>query len=81
MITHYGWKEAHAAAVLESDDGKLHDRIRTAKTAIHQRLHELHHDDGDQAIKERLALSKALVELYLLRQVGRISEIPERHED
>ena len=66
MVINYGWRKVHEAAMFGAGDGDLQDRIKTARAAIHQRFHELQHY-GEEAINERLALSKALVGLYLLR--------------
>jgi hypothetical protein len=66
MITAHVWKEAHKAAVFETDDSMMPHRIGAAKAAIDQRLQELQQDLGGTA-EERLALSKALTSLNILR--------------
>ena len=37
----YVWEEVYEAAILETDDEQLQKRIRAAKAAIDDRLHEL----------------------------------------
>jgi hypothetical protein len=66
MITGYVWRDAHKAAVLETDDDRMPSRISVAKSAIGQRLQELQQDGGGTP-EERLALSKALTSLNILR--------------
>jgi hypothetical protein len=60
------WEELYKAAVLESDDEKLHKRIYAAKAAIDARLHEMQLDHGG-APEERQAISDALHGLTVLR--------------
>lgn len=66
MTVNCVWKEAHMAAVLETDNFRMPSRISAAKAAIDQRLHELQQDGGGTT-EERLALSKALTSLNILR--------------
>lgn len=35
------WEELYAAAVLETDPSKIHNRISLAQDALHERWHEL----------------------------------------
>jgi len=44
MRADYVWEESYQAAIVETDDRKLQDRIQTAKAAIDNRLHELQSD-------------------------------------
>ncbi len=38
MKAHYVWEESYKAAILETDDKKLQNRIQAAKAAIDNRL-------------------------------------------
>jgi hypothetical protein len=67
MRADYVWDESYKAAVLETDDKKLPDRIRAAKGAIDTRLHELQADHGGTP-EERLAITDALAGLNVLRR-------------
>ncbi|MGC2767745.1 MAG: hypothetical protein WB607_19720 [Candidatus Acidiferrum sp.] len=61
------WEELCEAAVLETDDKKLPNRLHAAKAAIDKRLEELQRNDGGTPV-ERQAMSKALAGLNLLRR-------------
>jgi hypothetical protein len=67
MKTEHRWQEFYQAAIIETDDGKLPDRLRAAKTAIDDRLHDLQLDHGGTP-EERLAISDALAGLNFLRK-------------
>lgn len=67
MRADYVWDESYKAAVLETDDNKLPDRIRAAKGAIDTRLNELQMDHGGTP-EERLAITDALAGLNVLRR-------------
>jgi hypothetical protein len=59
------WKEFYDATLLETDDGKLVQRVRAAKAAIDSRLEvlQLHHGGTPE---ERRAIADALAELNIL---------------
>jgi hypothetical protein len=61
------WQERYKAAVLETDEKKLHKRIQAAKAAIDARLHELRSDHGETP-DERQAINDALAGLNVLRR-------------
>ena len=67
MQADYVWEEAYAAAVLETDDTKLPNRLHAAKAAIDSRLHELQFDHGGSS-EERQAIGDALAGLNVLRK-------------
>jgi hypothetical protein len=67
MRSEYVWEGVYKAALVETDDGKLPNRIQAAKVAIDNRLYELQMDHGDIP-EERQALSDALVGLRSLRR-------------
>jgi hypothetical protein len=67
MRADYVWDESYKAAVLETDDNKLPDRIRAAKGAIDTCLHELQMDHGGTP-EERQAITDALGGLQVLRR-------------
>jgi hypothetical protein len=67
MTPEYIWQELYQAAIIETDDGKLPNRLRAAKAAIDNRLHELQLDHGGTP-EERLAISDALAGLNVLRK-------------
>jgi len=48
MSTDFTWKESYSAAVAETDDDKLRERIRAAKGAIDTRLHDLQMEHGER---------------------------------
>jgi hypothetical protein len=63
----YVWEEVYAAAILETDDTKLPNRLHAAKAAIDARLHELQFDHGGSP-EERQAIGDALAGLNVLRR-------------
>jgi hypothetical protein len=63
----YIWEESYQAAILETNDTKLHKRILDAKAAIDTRLHELRMDHGGTP-EERQAITDALAGLSVLRR-------------
>jgi hypothetical protein len=67
MRADYVWEESYNAAVLETDDTKMPNRLRAAKGAIDTRLQELQMDHGGTP-EERLAITDALAGLYVLRR-------------
>jgi hypothetical protein len=67
MRAEYVWEEVYKAAMVEIDDGKLPNRIRAAKAAIDNRLHDLQMDHVG-APEERQAISDALAGLIILRR-------------
>jgi hypothetical protein len=73
MKAHYVWEESYKAAILETDDKKLRERLQAAKAAIDNRLHELQTDHGGTP-EERQAISDALGGLNVLRSELRCRE-------
>ena len=71
MQTDYVWEEVYAAAILETDDRKLPNRVQEAKAAIDRRLHELQLDHGGTP-EERQAIGDALAGLNVLRRESEI---------
>jgi hypothetical protein len=67
MKAHYVWEESYEAAILETDDKKLPNRLQAAKAAIDNRLHELQFDHGGTP-EERQAITDALGGLNVLRR-------------
>jgi hypothetical protein len=67
MRADYVWQESYQAAILETDDRKLPQRLQVAKAAIDDRLHELQRDHGG-TLEERQAISDALGGLNVLRR-------------
>jgi len=67
MRADYVWDESYKAAVLETDDKKMGERIQVAKGAIEARLHELQMDHGGTP-EERLGITDALAGLNVLRR-------------
>ena len=67
MKAHYVWEESYQAAILETDDKKLQNRIQAAKAAIDNRLHDLQTDHGGTP-EERQAITDALGGLNVLRR-------------
>jgi hypothetical protein len=67
MTADYVWKEPYNAALVETDSKKLRERIRAAKAAIDDRLHELQMDHGGTP-EERQAITAALDGLNFLRR-------------
>ena len=62
------WQELYKACLLETDDEKLHKRLRAAKAAIDVQLHELQSDHHGGTPDERQAISDALAVLNVLRR-------------
>ena len=67
MRAEYVWDESYKAAVLETDDKKLRERIQVAKGAIDMRLQEMQMDHGGTP-EERQAITDALGGLQVLRR-------------
>ena len=67
MRADYVWVESYNAAVIETDDKKLRERIQVAKGAIDMRLQELQMDHGGTP-EERLGITDALAGLNVLRR-------------
>jgi hypothetical protein len=67
MRAEYVWEEVYKAAIVETDDGKLPNRIQAAKAAIDNRLHDLQMDHG-RTPEERQAIRDALAGLIILRR-------------
>jgi hypothetical protein len=67
MSTYYGWGEVYKAAIIETDPGKLPNRVKAAKAAIDTRLHDLQMDHGGTP-EERQAIVDALAGLSILRR-------------
>jgi IS5 family transposase len=67
MSTDYNWKESYRAAIVETDDKKLRERIQAAQAAIDTRLQDLQMDHGGTP-EERLAIADALDGLNILRR-------------
>jgi hypothetical protein len=65
MKTLYPWQDSFLAAILETDDKSLPDRMRAAQQAIAHRRNELH-SNGRRTSDEWHALEKALAELEVL---------------
>jgi hypothetical protein len=75
MRAEYVWVESYNAAVIETDDKKLRERIQVAKGAIDTRLQELQMDHGGTP-EERQAITDALAGLNVLRR-----ELERRYQD
>jgi hypothetical protein len=70
MRADYVWEESYEAAILETDDKKLPNRILAAKAAINTRLHQLQLDHQGTP-EERQAITDALEGLNVLwRELG-----------
>jgi hypothetical protein len=67
MNLDYGWQKPYAAAVLETDDGRLAQRIEEAEGAIQTRVNELNADHRGMP-QERMAIEFALNCLAILRK-------------
>jgi hypothetical protein len=67
MRADYVWDESYKAAILETDDKKLPNRLQAAKGAIDTRLHEMQMDHGGTP-EERQAITDALAALNVLRR-------------
>jgi len=70
MRARYVWEGLYEAAILETDDEKLPQRVRATKAAIDVRLQEMQLDHGGSP-EERRALADALAGLIVLRR-GRV---------
>ncbi len=58
------WWKLYRAAVLETDDGKLHERVQAAQEAIATRSSA----ESRVPTEERLALQESRSELQILKQ-------------
>ncbi len=67
MRADYVWDESYKAAILETDDEKLPNRLHAAKGAIDARLQEMQTDHGGTP-EERQAITDALAGLNVLRR-------------
>jgi hypothetical protein len=67
MRADYVWEESYKAAILETDDKKLPNRLHAAKGAIDTRLQEMQTDHGGTP-EERQAITDALTGLNVLRR-------------
>jgi hypothetical protein len=67
MKADYIWTSAYQAAIIETDNEKLQQRLQIAKAAIDNRLHELQTDHGGTP-EERQAITDALEGLNVLRR-------------
>jgi hypothetical protein len=67
MTDRYVWEGLYEAAILETDDAKLPQRLRSAKAAIDVRLQEIQLDHGGTP-EERQAIADALAGLIVLRR-------------
>jgi len=70
MRARYVWEGLYEAAILETDDEKLPQRVRATKAAIDVRIQEMQLDHGGSP-EERRALADALAGLIVLRR-GRV---------
>ncbi len=66
MRADYVWEELYEAAVLETDDNNLSNRLQAAKATIDSRLHEMQADHGGTP-EELQAISDALHGLNVLQ--------------
>jgi hypothetical protein len=66
MRADYVWEQLYEAAVLETDDKNLSNRLQAAKATIDRRLHEMQVDHGGTP-EELQAISDALHGLNLLQ--------------
>jgi IS5 family transposase len=66
MQAEYVWEELYQAAVIGTDYKELPERIRAAKAATDERLHDLQADHGGTH-EERHAISDSLAGLNGLR--------------
>jgi len=67
MRADYVWQVSYQAAILETDDNKLPNRLQGAKAAIDNRIHELQTDHGGTP-EEWQAITDALGGLNVLRR-------------
>jgi hypothetical protein len=70
--THPNWVELYRAALIETDQAKLRDRIESAQKVLHQRAHELTGNGNGsaeeiRAIEDALRALRSLLELYALQ--------------
>jgi hypothetical protein len=72
------WKKLYSAAMLEGDNTRIRQRIKTAGGAIHARLEELR--ESLSVTSEQVELQSALTFLRLL-QDNLISDIECRTDD
>ena len=63
----YSWENPYLAAVLETDQAKLHELVQAAQARIDNRIQELA-VDGDGGSEEQKALDAAVRGLDLLRK-------------
>lgn len=63
----YPWEETYIAAILETDNGSLKDKIRAAEAKVAARLGELRQDHGGTP-EEVEALNAAIRGLEALRE-------------
>jgi len=63
------WEKLYRAAVLESDRGKLLQRVEDAEASILERSRSLSKPPGNHG-KEQAAITRALHILSLLREAG-----------
>jgi len=68
----YEWEREYVAAILETDDAKLADRISAAGLAIANRMDELNVSDGGTQ-EEQQSITAALASLEKLR-IERLGE-------
>jgi len=62
----YDWEHEYVAAILETDDAKLADRISAAELAIANRMDTLNMDHGGTR-EEQQSITAALASLEKLR--------------
>jgi|HubBroStandDraft_6_1064221.scaffolds.fasta_scaffold121227_2 hypothetical protein len=70
------WQQLYEAAVLETDDDKLNDRILAARHAMAARLHELG-TNGNSAHTEQHEIANVLTSLRVLEN-ERLRKLPRR---
>jgi hypothetical protein len=63
------WVELYRAALIETDQAKLRDRIMAAQKALRERVGELKEDDNGsaqeiRALQDALRALRSLLELY-----------------
>jgi hypothetical protein len=78
VASHSAWKNTYTAALLESDRGKVHDRIMIAENEIVKRarlLFELPGDNSDEAeaLDDALYMLRALKSCLKLQTVERLA--------
>ena len=67
------WKELYRAALFETNEGKLSERIALAEWALAVRARELFYTD-EEHLQERLAVDAAISSLQTLRSTTTGSE-------